>query len=363
MKRSVKFFRSNSARLALSYLAILVALSIGFSVILFEATSPQRGSGARLSTSSVVARAPQKASHGNSGSQSTPNAFLPTRPTTEATGVDTEGLDEQLRLIKRHMIGRLVVLNVAVLIGGAVLCYYLARRTLRPIEIAMEAQSRFASDASHELRTPLTIMQAEIEYVLHTMTLPKRARTAFQSNLEEIVQLEELSDSLLRLARNTEEVSVKPVWIDEVAAKAKAGVTKTAKTKAATIECTVPHTRAIADMQMLVQIIVILLDNAIKYSPRKSTVSIDGHNDGKRLYITIRDQGPGIDNVAITRIFDRFYRSEQARKQHPTGHGLGLAIAKKLTEQQHGRLTVESEVGKGSTFTIRLPAFKNISSV
>lgn len=355
MKRSVKFFQSSSARLALSYLAILVALSVGFSVILFEATSPQRGSSARMSTSPVVAsHVAQKERHGNNGSRSAIDALTPTGPQTEAAG-----LDQQLLLIKRRVIGRLVALNAAVLIGGAALCYYLARRTLRPIEIAMEAQSRFASDASHELRTPLTIMQAEIEYVLHTMTLPKRARAAFQSNLEEIIQLEELSDGLLRLARNTEEISAGPVWIDEVAAKARTSVTKLARAKAITIDCTVSHARAIADMQTLVQILVILLDNAIKYSPKNSTVSIDAHNDGKRLYISVRDQGPGIDDAELKHIFDRFYRSIQARKQHPAGHGLGLSIAQKLIAQQHGRLTVESELGKGSTFTIQLLAFKN----
>ena len=222
----------------------------------------------------------------------------------------------------------------------------------------MEAQSRFTSDASHELRTPLTVMQSENEGALRTLELSDRARAVLQSNLEEIAQLKGLSESLLRLARDNEELTTEPVWIDEVIAETEHNARKFARTRAITIDTKVPHARALADAPSLVQVISILLDNAIKYSLPQSTVFIEGHVDGRYAFIKVRDLGSGISSDDLPYVFDRFYRSKSARKQYVTGHGLGLSIAKKLVEQQHGTLDVTSELGKGSTFTVKLPAFQ-----
>jgi signal transduction histidine kinase len=341
--RFLKFIRTPTARLALSYLAILLLLSIGFSVAVYGiATNPVQ----------AIVQA-----------DGTPPHLLPGKSLPQpgkAIKLDNTALDRQVAAVKRSIAERLFILNGAVFVIGAGLCYYLARRTLKPIEEAMEAQARFASDASHELRTPLTVMQSETEGALRMLELPEGARAVFESTLEEIAQLKDLSEGLLRLARHTEAFPTEPVWIDEVIAKAKQSASKFAETKAITLDGAVPHTQAFADAPSLVQVISILLDNAMKYSPPKRTVFIEVSMDSKRAYtyISVRDQGIGIDRADLKRIFDRFYRSEHARKQSATGHGLGLSIAQKLVEQQHGRLTVESELSKGSTFTIRLPAFK-----
>jgi signal transduction histidine kinase len=345
--RLMSFFRSSAARLALSYLAILMLLSISFSVLMYVVSTglqvnvqiyPEQATTQPIPQSQTVGQIP-----GGSPSIAKLNAEI----------------KQRIAALKWRAIKVLSVVNAAVFVAGAILCYYLARRTLRPIERAAEAQSRFASDASHELRTPLTVMQSEIEYVLHTLDLPARAQAALQSNLEEITQLRELSDGLLRLARDVEALPVEPVWIDEVAAKAVRSVIKPAKNKAIAMDTAVPHIQAVADAPSLAQAIGILLDNAITYSPPKSTIVVTGTVDDGHTYISVRDQGPGIDKAAIPHVFDRFYRSGQAHKHNPTGHGLGLAIAQRLIEQQHGSITVASKVDQGSTFTVRLPAFKN----
>ncbi len=368
VRRTQPFVCSASTRLALSYLVIFMVLSVSFSIVLYKVSSDSLQETKTPATSTNSARSIVENNRGVLVPNNSPDTKyrLPTNGKPQLGGEASAGAlkrqvgQQIIASIQKRLVERLVFLNVSVLILGAGLSYGLARRTLRPIEAAMEAQARFTSDASHELRTPLTVIQAETEGALRMLKLPERARTVLQSNLEEIVQLKQLSESLLKLARNAEVIPVGPVPVDEVVAKARRRAAKFAQTRAITIQATIPHIDVLADTISLTQIISILLDNAIRYSPRKGIITIEAHADSKKhTHIIVRDHGIGIDRTELSRIFDRFYRSEQARKQSATGHGLGLSIAQKLAERQHGRLTAESEVGKGSVFTVTLPTFKN----
>jgi signal transduction histidine kinase len=252
---------------------------------------------------------------------------------------------------------RLVVLNVLTMIGGAGLSYYLARRTLQPIEESMETQSQFVSDASHELRTPLTMLQTSNEVALRDekLTLAK-AKEAISASVEEAVKLKTLTDGLLQLARGDgEELTVEPILVQDVATDVMNIYMKAAQAKGMTIDDQVPALRVFANRQALEQAMGVLVDNAIKYGPNETTITLDAVKRGKRTVLRVRDQGPGIRQYDQRRIFDRFYRADQSRSgQHVAGTGIGLSLAKKLVERQGGEISVASTMGKGSTFSVAL---------
>lgn len=220
-------------------------------------------------------------------------------------------------------------------------------------------QSRFAADASHELRTPLAVMQAEIDVVLRKsdLSLP-RAKKALKSNYEEVSKLKQLAEGLLTLTSDSHgDHGFSEVSLDDITNGAMNRVLKQAQDKSLSITDTMPKLKVKADNQSLVRVVTILLDNAIKYSPTKSHIYIEGKTEGKFVLLSVRDEGPGIRATDIKHIFERFYRADTSRtKQKIEGYGLGLSIAQKITRQNHGEIEVSSTLGKGSTFTVKLPA-------
>ena len=258
---------------------------------------------------------------------------------------------------KTRLVTSLVVFNAVVIATGGPASYYLARRTLQPIEEALEAQTRFTSDAAHELRTPLAVMQSEIEIGLRDKraTVPKQ-RDLLESNLDEVGRLRSLTDRLLLLS-NLKAVEVSPTSLDDVATEAVNRVIPLALAKHIGIESTVGKQAAVANAEILTDMLVILLDNAIKYSPKKSAITISAKTQGKHVVLDVTDNGPGIEAKDLPHIFDRFYRADTSRsKENVEGHGLGLSIAKRSVEAMGGTITAASTPGKGTTFTIRLAA-------
>jgi len=260
---------------------------------------------------------------------------------------------------KERILVRLIVINGFILISGGFISYYFARRTLKPIEEAHEALERFTADASHELRTPITVMQTEIEVALSDpgLTLPE-AKEQLESNLEELAKLTYLSEGLLRLAQldnndlTRAKTSVKPLVnsvIDQVKplADKKGIVIKHSTVADATIA---------AETTSISEALMIIIENAIKYSPEKSVVTISVKKDVNQVSIAVSDKGRGIKKADQAHIFERFYRTDKARtKQTTSGYGLGLSIAKNIVELHKGTISVASTINKGSTFTIYLP--------
>lgn len=259
---------------------------------------------------------------------------------------------------RARLLGNLVVLNVGTLVAGGGVSYLLARRTLRPIHEAMQAQSRFTSDASHELRTPLTVMRSEIEVGLRDGAATKASyRQLLESNLDEVERLRELSDRLLLLA-SERELPLSVVMLDDISIEALNRVIALAQQKEISVVNEVKPLSVLANKEAMADVMTILLDNAIKYSPKKTTVTIGSRVQGKVVQVYVHDEGQGIASEDITHVFDRFYRADQSRSRlHVEGHGLGLSIAQRIVEQHEGTLSVKSQPGAGATFTIRLPLY------
>jgi two-component system sensor histidine kinase CiaH len=269
-----------------------------------------------------------------------------------------EYIEQRIEEGRHNLLMRLLYLNTGALLLGSLISYVLARRSLEPIEASMEAQAQFVSDASHELRTPLTAIQTSNEVFLRR---PKPtigdAKSLIEQNTEDVKRLKTLSDALLNLAQNKHAaVAVGPVSLQQVVSHAVTQIVPQASQKSLSINDEVPDVRVMAEQATLTQALVILLDNAIKYSEPGKPISLSSRTKGKYLFLDVQDEGIGIRASDIPHLFRRFYRADTSRTHGGrTGYGLGLAIAKQIMENQHGDIEVASTLGEGSTFSLKIP--------
>jgi signal transduction histidine kinase len=264
------------------------------------------------------------------------------------------------REARQRILMTLLGVNLVILGLAGVGGYFLAGMSLQPIKLMIDEQHRFITDASHELRTPLTVLKSEIEVSLRdkNMTLAE-TRKILESNLEEVNNLQILTDNLLELAsyqQKTLRDTFRTVGINDIMNDAMKAVYKAAKQKSITIKNEMTDQFVKGNEMSLTRLFIILLDNAIKYSPEKSTVTITEKRIDGHVRVKVADQGIGIDSKDIPKVFHRFYRSNSARtKTQAAGYGLGLSIAKKIVENHNGSIKVESEKDKGTTFIVSLP--------
>lgn len=335
---TARLIASSRVRLAVTYLAIIMVLSFGFSGFLY-AQSVQEAKG-NLSRQSTRLR-----------------DYLYFTSPEQIQSIQ----DNQLQAFKKSLIKRLLVLNLGMFVLGGCLSIILAKRSLRPMERALEAQSRFTSDAAHELRTPLTAMKTEIEVALRSKKLRlSEAKETLSSSLEEVVKLELLTSALLRLARDSRNID-RTYWqhykLADILQTAYDRLAEKAKLRDIGIE--LPKTKLIifGDPDQLVELFVTLLGNAIKYSPNKSKIQIKAHKDHNSMVVVkVIDNGIGISQIDLPHIFERFYRADHSRnKSKVDGYGLGLSLAESIVKTHNGKITVKSTVGEGSVFTVLLP--------
>ncbi|MFC5407627.1 sensor histidine kinase [Cohnella soli] len=245
------------------------------------------------------------------------------------------------------------------------LSHYMSRKATIPVANAYDRQREFVADASHELRTPLSVLMTSIEALqLETGTESDPFVTRVLDGMKEEVQLiTKLTGNLMHLARSDSGDSVLeylPFDLREAAISVVDKLQPLARAKEINMEMHVPdELRVIWDAEKMMQLLVLLIENAIKYTPTGGAVVVtlaDITVKGERsLTIEVRDNGIGISPEALPRIFDRFYRQDKARTRQTGGHGLGLAIAKNIVEMGRGTIRVDSKEGEGSTFTVRLP--------
>lgn len=307
---------------------------------------------------------------------------------------------EDARLTSRPL-GRLQTLLVAEVIGGVVLAlliaYWLARSTINPLKrmidvaaeieasdldrrikaggspaeirqladtfdamlerlsVAFEQQRNFVLDMSHELRTPLAALRGNIDVLLMDKRLGGDVRSQLERISGEVARLIRLTSNLLYLAHADagREVERRPVELEVLCLE----VYRQTKDLRPEVKFRFGHEDQVSvagDRDLLKQLILNLVDNSLKYTPAGGEVTLSLYRDDARARIVVQDTGPGISPDQVPLIFQRFYRGEDAAGQ-PAGAGIGLAISDWIAKAHGGEISVSSEVGKGSAFTVLLP--------
>jgi his kinase A (phosphoacceptor) domain./histidine kinase-, DNA gyrase B-, and HSP90-like ATPase len=319
--------------LALSYLAVIMTLSLAFSVIIYAITSAQ------------LNRPLPPGEHAQQPPEIIERQF-------------SHRLEQRNSETRGSVIISLVVLNGVMLLVGYWLSLLLARRTLEPIERSIEQQAQFVSDASHELRTPLAALLLVNEIALRKSTLTeKKARQVLGQNVAEIKKLTELSNSLLDLAKS-EGVVTDPELVNPATLIEEMVTRFTPAAQAKRVKLVYDNQSPTGDVPLQAnavrQILAIFMDNAIKYAPPKNgEVALQARLKKNTLEFIVKDNGPGIAPGDQKHIFERFYRADAARtRTGVSGHGLGLAIAKSLADRCGYTIRIKSQPPNGAEFTL-----------
>ena len=226
------------------------------------------------------------------------------------------------------------------------------------IERSYNSQKQFVSDASHELRTPIAVLQGYVRMLQRWgKSDPEVLEEGISAIAQETASMKELVESLLFLARHDKKTLMMEMTSFDVLEVAEELHREAAMVTPEDVFILEPADSCIiqADRNMIKQVLRVLSDNAVKYTPRGGTITIGVQRREDGVTLSIADNGPGIPAEELPKIFERFYRSDSARKAEGGGHGLGLSIARIIVKAHGGKLRVRSKVGSGSTFYVDLP--------
>ncbi|GLX71004.1 sensor histidine kinase [Paenibacillus glycanilyticus] len=263
--------------------------------------------------------------------------------------------------ILRNLFIVFVIILIIFIVAAVKLSSSMSKKAMIPIQLVFKQQQQFLADASHELRTPLSIMNTSLDVIEleNGDNITPYSKEVVSDMKEEIGRMSRMVQHLLMLARS-DAGSVEFEMIDfDIAAKIRQWVLAfegVAQKKAITLRMMMPDTLTVkGDPERLKQLVYILLDNAIKYTPEGGKVDVGLDPNPRQWRIIVRDSGIGIAEADQPRIFDRFYRVEKHRSREEGSAGLGLAIAKQIVIAHRGSVVLESTPGKGSTFSVEFP--------
>jgi signal transduction histidine kinase len=252
--------------------------------------------------------------------------------------------------------GAAAVAALLLIAGGG---WFLVRKSTRPVERSMEHMRRFMADAAHELRTPLTVVRTRADVALQQDRQPAEYASALRAIAEDAERLGHIVDDLLTLARadaGQRPIDREPVYLDDIALDAADAANVVAQAKGVSLFIDAFEEAVVdGDRGLLRQLVMILLDNAIKFTPPGGTVHVAvGASDG-RAALTVDDSGAGIPADQLPHVFERFYRGDPARSRESTAHGsgdgagLGLSIARWIAEAHDAVIKLTSSFGGAGT--------------
>ncbi len=269
---------------------------------------------------------------------------------------NTNQLEESMKFFQQVLIGCMIVFWIL----SIVVSYYLAKLNMAPIMASWKRQQEFVENSSHELRTPLTIIQAKLEKLFtkpnHTI-LEESEDIALALN--ETRRLNQLTNDLLLLARSDSNelvVDRKLADVKEFLVKASEPYQEIAKSQHKEMKLSLGHLQTVSfDSKLITQLLIILLDNALKYTGEGDTITVFSETTAKHWLIEVRDTGIGLKTSNTDQLFTRFYREDGARQRKTGGYGLGLSIAKSIVDMHHGKISIKENQPKGTVFSITLP--------
>jgi heavy metal sensor kinase len=312
------------------------------------------------------------------------------------TGASRDDIDELLNLLAVGLVVAAPVVIVMAVVGG----YLFAGRVLKPVseitalaastsetdlharlnlalpddelgrlaqtfddmlarmEDAFNRQKRFTSDAAHELRTPLSLMRGQLDLALARPRSPEEYDALLREFDTDLTRLTRLVETLLNLTRSDQQ-GILPdrseFALDDVVIAIRDQYRDAAAAAGVTLAVEVEPTPVVLDQDLIIQVLVNLVDNALLQTPWGGAMILGCRSTAEEIVLWVRDSGPGIAREYHERIFDRFYRIEESRARRSGGAGLGLAIVKAIVAAQDGTIHLSSQPGDGATFTITFP--------
>lgn len=270
---------------------------------------------------------------------------------------DTTSIDEE----KTSQLMKSVLLALAGMLVTFALAEALARWAVRPVQLAWDQQHQFVADASHELKTPLAVILADTEILLRKRDeLEEGAVRWVESAHDEAEHMRGLVEEMLELARTEESAGSKRdnvrIDLSEAVEREALEFDAVAFERGASIVSKIePGLAVMGDASQLSRLVKTLIENACKYAPMGTAVTVSLARRGGMVELTVNNGGDPIPKDDLPHVFDRFWRSDKARARETGGYGLGLAIAKGIAESHSGKIEVRSTAGDGTTFTVRLP--------
>ena len=253
-----------------------------------------------------------------------------------------------------------VVLGFIALLIASAIGYYMAGKAFLPLKEAYDKQKQFAADASHELRTPLAVLMSSAELLLADPSIQNPfLRQVLEDVKSEVKKMTNLVSELLMVARsdnNALKVKIQRLDLSEILQQVVRTMIPIAEKKNIRLMGeNFIKTPINADEQKIKQLAIILVDNAIKYTPEGGSVLVELESvDAKRVTFSVMDSGIGIAAEDLDKVFERFYRVDKARSREMGGNGLGLAIASEIVKIHEGKISVASKLGEGTKFTVEL---------
>lgn len=267
-------------------------------------------------------------------------------------------LSDQDLLLNQYLTAMVIFgITASILLAGG--SWWLAGRTIKPAQKAWEKQQTFIANASHELRSPLTFIRASADYALHSKRQEDQTKM-LSDILDESDYMDHLVDDLLLLSRldagklhfETEDVDLRDLFTETVQKIEKSE-------KDVKIEIASTNLHVWTDRDRLRQILIIILDNAYRFTPASGKIIVKAEAFGKNNAIVVEDSGKGITSEHLAHIFERFYQVRDEETEDKRSNGLGLSIAKSLVEAQGGTVELHSIPNEGTTVRVNLPAAEN----
>jgi signal transduction histidine kinase len=262
--------------------------------------------------------------------------------------------DRYALLIAAFAVAALVAL--AMVTGGGML---LARKSTEPVQQAFEQMRRFMADAAHELRTPITVLRSRAEVAQQREREPEAYAAALADIGREAARMGRIVDDLLILARadaGERALRRERCFLDDLVLDAVHAAQPLAERRGVRLEVgALDEAAVIGDPELLRQAALIVLDNALKYTPAGGAVTVTVAAADGRCTLGVRDTGTGIAPEVLPHVFERFYRGAPAEGREP-GAGLGLAIARWIADAHGAQIAIRSEPGRGTEVTVRFPA-------
>ncbi|MBT3189779.1 MAG: HAMP domain-containing histidine kinase [Anaerolineae bacterium] len=265
-------------------------------------------------------------------------------------------LSDQDGLLNQYLIS-LIILGGVTSIILALISWWLAGRSLGPAQKAWDQQQVFVSNASHELRTPLTLIRATADYGLRNQ--PAKEQSALLTDiLNECDYMDRLVDDLLLLSRldaQRLQLDFDLIPLQELFSETLRLLSKLSQNTEVSIQITAPPIHVRADRTRLRQVLLILLDNALRFTPSGGTIQLSAQQIDNAVQIDVIDTGQGIPPEHLPHLFDRFYQVSSSENEGSRTNGLGLSIAHSLIEAQGGSITISSQLKKGTQVRILFP--------